>query len=175
MAIRIGKPIKQNDPPHGRQILGDGPKTIGQAGCLLCCLVMAARHIKNTPNLHVLEAHLRIDSVDGFAGSGLVLPKAARALGLKVEDRGRFETFAVAAALAADKPVIVGIDYKQGQSSGMSSADHFVLALSSSTHAFGYADPAIGQCQVMDMQKPLYAGSKATLVEAIVLADAYPV
>lgn len=175
MAMRIGRPIKQGETPHGRQILGDGPKTIGQAGCLLCCLVMAARHIKNTPNLHVLEAHLRIDSVDGFAGSGLVLNKAARALGLKLEDRGRFETLTVAAALASDNPVIVGIDYKQGQSSGMSSADHFVLALSSSTHAFGYADPATGQCHVMDMQKPIYAGNKATLVEAIVLADAFPV
>lgn len=172
--MRIGKPIKQGSLPHGTHQLGEGPKTIGQAGCMLACMTMAARHIRSNPDLGILDAHLLIDQVDGFSGSGLILEKAARALGMHVDDRARFDQLAVATSLASEKPVIIGVDYKGGHSSGFSGADHFVLAMTCSTMAMGFADPATGFISVFDMQKPAYAGRKARLVEAIFLADAFP-
>ena len=171
MTIDVGPIIRQGDPPHGARTLGTGPRTIGQAGCLLTCFVMAHRSMHGA-SIGVLEAHARISIAGGFVGSGLITGKAAAALGMVILDRAAFNADEASRHLAARRPVVIGIDYKAGASSGFSDADHFVLAIGSSATAIKVADPATARLLDMEFARTFYAGRPARLAEMIVLGKA---
>lgn len=146
--IDVGVPVNQGSPPHGAEQLGSGARTIGAAGCLLSCLTMVARSLTGHRGLTVLEAHERIKRAGGFVGSGLKRGTAARALGLRLVDADgseRFDIDGVRAELAQGRPVIAGIDYRPGRSSGLSDADHFVVIIDEDDDgSLIFADPAQG-------------------------------
>lgn len=148
--IKLGSPLCQSAPPHGTRTLGRGQRTIGGSGCLLCCFVYVTRALTGVLDLPLLDAHQRILKADGFSGSGLRRHRAARALGMKLRDEDGSEPFdfeVVRAELAAGRPVILGIDYKTGRSSGFSDADHFVVAVRETPDTpprLHCADPASG-------------------------------
>lgn len=166
--------IRQGDPPHGGRVLGRGPRTIAQAGCLLCTLVMAHRAIHGGM-LGVLEAHARIDVAKAFVGSGIALDKAATALSMRVVERAAFHADEAADALAIGQPVIVGVDYKAGASSGLSDADHFVLGVGATALSITIADPAVGRLDSIDFARPSYRAKPCRLAEMIILAGVDPV
>lgn len=172
--MNTGPLIRQSDPPHGARVLGRGPRTIAQAGCLLSCLVMAHRALHGGM-LGVLEAHARIDIKGAFVGSGLVLDKAAAALSMRVVERAEFHADQAADAISLGQPVIVGVDYKQGASSGFSDADHFVLGVGSTALSISIADPATGRLDSIDYARPFYRGKPARLAEMVILGRADPV
>lgn len=165
--INVGAVINQGAAPHGAHKLGRGNYTIGQSGCLLCSLTMAARALTQRPELGVLDAHLLIDTHEGFAGSSLIVDHAARALGLDETSRGHFSLDDVRADLDAGRPVIVGIDFVPGHSSGFSDADHFVLAVALEGDVLTIADPAVGHTADISTTDTRYQGHTAHLVEQI--------
>ena len=165
--IDVGVCITQGAAPHGQTKLGRGTSTIAQAGCLLSSLTMAARALTHRLDLGILDAQLLIDAHDGFAGSGLIVDRAARALGLDEVERGSFDLDEVRADLAQGRPVIVGIDFVPGHSSGFSSADHFVLAVAIDDDVLYIADPAYGHVAPIATVNTLYHTHTASLVEQI--------
>jgi hypothetical protein len=133
--IDVGVPINQNALPP-EMILGHGPKRAQKCGCFVASWTMAARPLLNHKGLTFFEAHDKIMKADGFSGSGLRRTRAAKALGLELLDPDGSEPFDLAIAraeLTLRRPVIVGIDYREGASSGFSNADHFMVIQ-------GYAD-----------------------------------
>lgn len=179
MNAEVGPIIRQGEAPHAQLRLGDGPRTVSQAGCLLCCLTQAARLLTSSPRLLVEEALLRIRrnggfarALDGHMTSALVVPAAALAVGLKVVERTK-SLDEVERWLDDGKLVIVGVDYKDGASSGFSAADHFVLAVKMKGRVLTVADPAFGRLLPLELDHLAYKGITARLTEAIFL-DAAP-
>lgn len=165
--IDVGPYVKQGAPPHGPMTLGDGKRTIGQAGCLLSCLVMAARALTPNRKLTVLGAQGLIDDASGFIGSALKVPVACKALGMRMDERASLRLDALEMDLAEGRPVIVGVDYKPGASSGFSDSDHFVLAIEVDAGRLHFIDPATGALDAMDLREPLYRKKPADLAEMI--------
>lgn len=171
--------IRQGDLPHGTMLLGGGPKTVSKAGCLLCCLVMAAREcVPAFGNFTVKSAIERLRLVEAFGRdltgrqtSAMIVPAAAAALGMRLVHRAPSLT-EVEKHLDEMKPVIIGIDYKQGRSSGFSNADHFVLGVRMRDEILTVADPATGRILLLDHRAPAYDGLPAVLSEAMFLEAA---
>ncbi len=131
-----------------QDVLGYGPRSISKAGCMLTCFAMAVntlndtRYTPTTLNITLMQAN-------AFVGSGLVVDKVAKRLGLKVNRTQPVIDDIFKALDGDDALVMLGVDYKSGASSGFSDADHFVLAYRTDKDAFGRrtivaADPATG-------------------------------
>jgi hypothetical protein len=110
------------------ETLGHGPKTIRQAGCLLTSMTMVSNALTGARN-GVDAANRLVTAAGGFDGNNLQLPTAAQALGLKVASRSAFagSTQALDASLAHGRPVVVGVDFKDGTSSSLGRTDHFLV------------------------------------------------
>lgn len=165
--IDVGPFIKQGAPPHGPHILGEGRRTIGQAGCLLSCLVMAARALTPNRSLTVLGAHDLIEDADGFVSSALRLPAACKALGMILESRETYGERPFLTDIANHRPVILGIDYKPGHSSGFSDADHFVICIDADPLMAQVIDPATGTLVTLDLRETVYRNKPADICEMI--------
>ena len=79
-------PLYQADSRWGSIVLGDGPSTIGKSGCLLVCLVEAARYLGTRPDMlppHLNEACRQRGC---FFGASLVVRDAAPLVGLVSPD-----------------------------------------------------------------------------------------
>lgn len=168
--IDVGIPVSQAAPPHGTEVLGHGPRKHSQAGCFHACWVMAMRALTGNRSLTVLEVHARILAADGFSGSGLRRQRAAKALGLELADPDGSEPFdpdVARAELDAGRPVIVGVDYRPGRSSGFSDSDHFMLLVGHGKDGFTAVDPASGRkITIRDPAHFAYKGNEdADLVE----------
>lgn len=162
--MRLGTLLRQGAAPHGAQTLGNGSRTIAQAGCLLTCLTQCARAL-GTWRLGVLEANAAARDVGAFVGSSLLVERAAKeVLGLTLV-RSEFEVRGLMQHLDAGGLVIVGIDYRQGQSSGFSEADHFVVAVELHEHSLVTVDPATGGLVVLELDALVYRGQQARLTE----------
>jgi Peptidase_C39 like family len=151
--------------------LGDGDRTIPQAGCLLSCLVMA-HNATSDAEIDVLLTNSRLRAKGAFAGSGLILSKAAELCGFNSCDRQNADWDKLLAHLKKDKPAIVGINYKPGASSGFSSADHFVLAigLEAEGQIVLCANPAGGTWLRIPNSQFNYQKRPATIAEMILLS-----
>lgn len=165
--IDVGPYIKQGAPPHGPMKLGNGKRTVGQAGCLLSSLVMAARAVTPNKKITVLGAQGLIDDASGFVGSSLKVPVACKALGMRLEERAEVRVDAIEMDLAEGRPVIVGLDYKPGASSGFSDSDHFCLAIEIEGSRLHIIDPATGTLEVIDLHDVKYRKKEADLAEMI--------
>jgi hypothetical protein len=166
--IDPGPIVKQGAVPHGDRLLGRGPTTIAQGGCLLCCLVMAARHVTGDPDLDVIEASRLIAEDGGFDGTKLRRRVACKALGLDVLAwEGGYVHADVVEAIQDGDPPIIGIDYKRGRSSAKSDADHFVLGLFADADNIYVADPAVGEVVAISIRDPHYRGERCHLAETM--------
>lgn len=168
--IDVGPYVRQGAPPHGPMKLGDGKRTIGQAGCLLSCLVMSARALTPNKKITVLGAQGLIDDVSGFVGSALRVPAACKALGMQMVERATPRIDDIARDLDEGRPVILGVDYKPGASSGFSDSDHFVLATELEAARLHYIDPATGTLEAFDLDDIAYRKKPADLSEMIRLS-----
>lgn len=118
-------PLSQLD---SNATLGNGPRTIRQAGCLLTSMTMVSNAMTGATRSPA-EANQQLKSHGGFSGSSMNTGAAANALGLRLTSRSSFtgNTGAIDRALQAGRPVVVGVDYKAGSSSSMGRTDHFVV------------------------------------------------
>ncbi len=162
--------ISQSDRRWGQAILGSGKRTIASSGCLLCCLVMASNAMRGT-NVGVIQANEMILGAGGFAGSGLNFRKAAKVLGLDQVYVGQYYVKEAAAAIANGDLAVFGIDYKEGSSSGLSDADHFVLGVGvDGSGSWRIADPATGLLGLLPQtEKTIYRGPHAVICEMRIL------
>lgn len=167
MIIDVGPYVRQGAPPHGPMVLGDGKRTVGQAGCLLSCLVMAARALTPNRKVTVIGAHGLIEDAGGFIGSSLKIPVACKALGMKLVERSSPRMDALISDLVDGRPVILGIDHKPGASSGFSDADHFVLAVEIEMGRVHFIDPATGALDVFDLKEGMYRKKPADIAEMV--------
>lgn len=137
--------LRQSDRRWSSLLLGDGPSTIGKSGCLLCCLVEAARRLAGRPDLLPPHANEIARQIGAFYGASLVIREAARALGLDAPDDGKVDASgdmaeAIERALAAGC-AIVHVDHDGGRADGDPEGDHFLLAV-------GFARPPGGPLHV---------------------------
>jgi hypothetical protein len=184
MMLEVGEVIAQGARAHSMHRLGSGRSRIGRSGCLLCALVQAARAmVPKHRTLSVLDAHALIEAAGGFAGSALwarhVRDDAARALGLSVTGEivlrpGLDDELAHATlhlSLSAGQGVIVGIDHRDGASSGASDADHFALAVDVAHDAVTFADPGLASFVSLRLDGAgRYRGKPARISELRTLA-----
>ncbi len=168
--IDVGALTSQGSTPHGPMKLGDGKRTVGQAGCLLVSLTLAARALTPNRKLTVLGAHALIDDAHGFIGSSLKVPVACKALGIRLIERASPRIDAMEMDIAEGKPVIIGVDYKAGASSGFSDVDHWVLAIEIDAGRLHVVDPATGTLEILDMRNTQYRRKPAEIAEMIRLA-----
>ncbi|MBS1148708.1 MAG: uncharacterized protein H6Q89_406 [Myxococcaceae bacterium] len=99
-------------------------RTIAQAGCAMTSVAMAISKISDQPlTPRELDAHL--DKHKGYSGDALDWDKAGAARGLKV-NREKWSLDTIDAQLDAGKPVVVGVDYKQGSNGGPAGTDHWI-------------------------------------------------
>lgn len=151
--------------------LGDGPKNIGQSGCLLTCIAMALNAYRTqlkpwTPqalNRYYREAGL-------YSGSRLLTELAVRRLGLTYGcPRGALVRSELDAALEANDLVIVGVDYKEGSSSAFSKSDHFVLFFHFDTKTDTYmaVNPSTGNVIRFDKEEIEHRVSDTRIYRAV--------
>lgn len=119
-------------------VLGEGPKTIRQVGCLLTSLTMVSNTLTNARRT-VEEANDVVTAAGGFRGVDMRFGPASERLGLRTTARGAFDgnTQPIDRALNTGKPVIAGVDFKDGSSSALGGTDHF-LVLTGRTADGGY-------------------------------------
>jgi hypothetical protein len=132
--------------------LGNGGESIRQAGCYMTAMSMAATKITGDTSLNPHEANRRIRACGGYSGSSLVVDNAARGLGMKVVGRhainqsnARQSIQQISDSIDSGRPVVAGVHYKEGSSSQVSDANHFIT-ITQNNHdgTFTAIDPAGG-------------------------------
>jgi len=161
--------------------LGNGDRTIRQSGCCLTALTMAAGKITGEQGLNPRIANERIRAAGGFSGADLLLDRAASTLGVKVTGRSAITSCnseklygQMDQSLAEGRPILAGVDYKSGNSSGMSNADHFVTITGKNPDgSYRAIDPAGGKEITFRKGKDgTYSAGKYKLVEVSFLEKA---
>jgi hypothetical protein len=114
----------------GSRLLGDGasqPRSIQERGCAMTSVAMALSKLSGeTITPAVLDAFL--DAQAGYAGNGIKWAVAGKVteqpISLKKETTWNLDT--LHAELAAGRPVVLGVNYKDGASGGSLGTDHWV-------------------------------------------------
>ena|GEM_PF-1306482 len=122
-----GVPLySQGDPAWATRALGTG-SSIKAAGCAMTATAMAASKISGkTMDPGQLDAFL--DANKGYDGNSLRWDVAAKAFGLKSTrtDNNKLDLSAVDKSLSEGRPVVIGVDYKEGSKGGAHGTDHWV-------------------------------------------------
>ena len=118
-------PLAQAD---SNEILGEGPKTVRQVGCLLTSMTMVSNALTGQRN-SVDDANRLVTANGGFRGNNMQFGPASSALGLRVTGRSAFngDASTIDASIDRGHPVVVGVDFKDGSSSGLGRTDHFLV------------------------------------------------
>ena len=118
-------PLAQAD---SNEILGEGPKTVRQVGCLLTSMTMVSNALTGQRN-SVDDANRLVTANGGFRGNNMQFGPASSALGLRVTGRNAFngDASSIDASIDRGHPVVVGVDFKDGSSSGLGRTDHFLV------------------------------------------------
>lgn len=125
-----GTPMyKQSDTEWGATKLGSGdtPKTIAARGCAMSSVAMALSKLSGetiTPG--VLDSYL--DTNSGYVGNSLKWATAGHATQppISVTKTASWNLDTINASLDAGRPVVLGVDYKPGDSGGTLGTDHWV-------------------------------------------------
>jgi len=102
-------------------------KTIWGAGCLLTSFTMAINYLAGT-RFSVVQMNDALKAANAFAGGSFMRDKAFGRFGYRPVI-GHAAAGDIRAELEDGHPVIVGVDFEAGSSSGYSGADHFILAV----------------------------------------------
>ncbi|XXF78503.1 C39 family peptidase [Myxococcaceae bacterium GXIMD 01537] len=143
---RDGTPrYKQNDREAGGNwgatLLGEGAKalSIGLVGCAMSSVAMALSKLSGeTLTPARLDAHLdthegyRRDAKTGLLSNSMMWAVAGTAVQppIEVTRITQWDLGAIDASLAEGRPVVIGVDYKPGQSGGNQGTDHWVCLTS---------------------------------------------
>ena len=146
-------PLYQADSRWSTITLGAGPSTIGRAGCLLVCLVMAARRLQTRPALIPPHANKAFQDAAVYDGDRLRVHDAAPVLGLVAPLSERVTgnpgsaqiKDTVRDAFGADGLAILHVDYDGDKPGGDIDGDHFILAVEMTPSSVVCLDPAVGR------------------------------
>jgi LysM repeat protein len=119
-----GTPMfRQGDPEWGQRRLGNR-YTISQSGCAMTAAAMA---ISRTSGRTVTPGQMDqyLDRNRGYSGDALNWDAAARSAGLRASRPG-WSLDSINRSIDAGRPVVVGVDYKQGSRGGANGTDHWV-------------------------------------------------
>lgn len=140
----------QGDARWGTILLGDGPSTIGRAGCMLVLLTEAARRQTGRTTLMPPQANEILKRADAFKGDSLDAEKAARALGMECPYAERVDNpMGMVSPTKLDGQItkmlerglcIIHVDHN-----GDLKGDHFIMAIGSSGSNFECLDPALAR------------------------------
>lgn len=155
--------LYQADSRWSQLRLGDGPSTIGKAGCLLTCLTMAARILGTRPALIPPHANKAFQDAAVYDGDRLRVHDAAPVLGLLAPLSERVVgqpgdphlKDALRDAFGQDGLAILHVDYDGTKPGGDVSGDHFILAAGWNPSTVLCNDPAVGR---MSLSWPLLEG-----------------
>jgi hypothetical protein len=139
--------INQLDARYQGQRLGLGGDSMQKAGCLLSTLAMAANRMSGS-SYDLVSANQQVQSAGGYKGSSMLLDRAAASLGVTVRSRAlatRNSMGSVEAAVERGELGFAGVDYKDGKSSAISEADHFLLIVGKGENTLQAIDPAGGR------------------------------
>lgn len=143
-----GTPMyRQSDAEWGEARLGVSTTapTLASRGCAVTSMAMALSKLSGetlTPG--ALDAHL--DAHAGYSGNALVWGAAGSATekSFAVEKTTAWSASKVDAELAAGRPVVLGVDYKEGGSGGTLGTDHWVCLTRKEGDTYYANDPATG-------------------------------
>lgn len=113
--------------------LGNGSSTLSGAGCILASTTMAANRL-NGSTTTLPQANTMVRNAGQFNDSNMNFGGAATTLGATVVTRRVASDDSMSDAIARMQnrrppaQLVVGVDYKAGRQSGISSADHWVNA-----------------------------------------------
>ncbi len=114
----------------GARLLGDGasePRSIQQRGCAMTSVAMALSKLSGeTITPAVLDAFL--DAQNGYVGNAIKWAVAGKVTGqpIALTKTTTWNLDTVNAELAAGRPVVLGVDYKDEASGGSLGTDHWV-------------------------------------------------
>jgi hypothetical protein len=114
----------------GARLLGDAaeaPRTIASRGCAMTSVAMALSKLSGeTITPAVLDAFL--DARQGYDGNAIKWGTAGKvtASPIEVTKKTAWNLDTLNAELAAGRPVVLGVDYKTGNSGGSLGTDHWV-------------------------------------------------
>jgi hypothetical protein len=137
----------QGDPAWRKRVLGRN-LTISQAGCAMTSTAMAIGKISGKP-ITPAELDEYLDANHGYAGDSLDWTKAAAARDL-TPTREKWKLSTIDDNLAAGKPCVIGVDYKEGSGGGPNGTDHWICLVSKQTDERGHTyylanDPGTGK------------------------------
>jgi len=126
--------------------------SIADTGCMLTSMAMTSSKLNGDKNLNPALANERVKAGGGFSGGGINDQAAARALGMRMTERSAVSDANSASmnrrldqALGANRPVVAGVDFRAGNSSGRSNADHFITMTSKNADgSYNAIDPLGG-------------------------------
>ena len=124
-------PNRINQLAYSGQQLGNGRSTLSGAGCILASTTMAANRLNGTATT-LPQANVMVRNAGQFSGSDMNFGGAANALGTTIVSRRAASDASMSDAIARMQnrrpptQLVVGVDYKDGHQSGISSADHWV-------------------------------------------------
>lgn len=145
---------KQNDVEAGgnwgTRLLGDGatmPATIGSKGCAMTSVAMALSKLSGeTITPAVLDGFL--DAHEGYVGNGIQWSTAGKVMdpSISVRKTTTWSLDTLNQELDAGRPVVLGVDYRDGASGGKLGTDHWVCLTRRDKESGVYFanDPATG-------------------------------
>lgn len=144
-----GTPMyKQSDAEWGESRLGASATapTLASRGCAVTSMAMALSKLSGetlTPG--ALDAHL--DASAGYVGSALVWGAAGSATekDFAVSKTTTWNLDTVTKELEAGRPVVLGVDYREGGSGGTLGTDHWVCLTRTDGETYFANDPATGE------------------------------
>ncbi len=159
---------RQSDPAWSANLLGTGSLTWGRAACMWFCLLEALERLTGAV-IDPEVLHARVVAHEGFAGSSLILPRAAAVLGLNALEKDRVRYGDAAACLeridqtfAARRLALLHVDHDRTLETGDAGGDHFILAIgpNPAPGRAGWAcvDPAVGELTVIQRANPPLEG-----------------
>ncbi len=144
---RDGVPVfNQADPAWGAQDMGTGRNNnnIGRAGCAISASAMAVSALSGqTVTPQEMDQHL--DANHGYSGDNVVFPKTAEAVQsdppITATRQHNFSVSDLDQQLAQGRPVVIGVDYKNGQGT-----DHWMTVTGRNEDGtYNVNDPAGGR------------------------------
>ncbi|ATB29506.1 C39 family peptidase [Melittangium boletus] len=136
VSVIAGVPLfKQGDKAWGSRRLGGKNKTtIHQAGCAMTSVAMAISKISGR-SINPGELDEYLDTHGGYTGTkgnSLKWDVAAKARGLYATRLNNCSLISIDKELSAGRPVVAGVDYKDGSAGGGNGTDHWVTIVGKS-------------------------------------------
>jgi LysM repeat protein len=149
---RDGVPVyNQLDPAWKSQDLGRGSNTIGSAGCAISACAMAVSKLSGktiTPE----EMDRYLDKNGGYVGDNVAWGKTAEAANsnppITASRHRDYSVSSIDKQLAAGRPVVIGVDYKNGKGT-----DHWMTVTGKNADGtYNVNDPAGGRTIRMEVR-----------------------